>query len=279
MLRLALNVVARGRVSGAPTRSALSGLFSSSGLYKLHDGESTRSALSGLFSSPGLYKLSDVPAHCHTGEPVPEPEPGREGPEPGARGSSLIAFVALGAALAGGYALQPTETACAGAADEGDESDDDFDELACLNFLHVASKRRRCGESAEPTRRFKPDRNEVEARFLHIADARFKTMFRMDRSAFDELCETLKPDLEHKTKRDLPVLTQVACALRYFAGGSHHDIGVGYSISASSHFRIIDRVIDAILGCKSLDLTGCLNPAHRACRACRVRRARRTCER
>ena len=136
----------------------------------------------------------------------------------------------------------------------------DLHALHCLHYLHMLRKRARPsaaggdddGSATAP--RARPDRDDVKRRFDAIRPRQFKTMFRMDRDAFDDLCQTLAPQLPKRRKTALPVWLKVAVTLRYLAGGSHHDIGFGFSIVASTFYRVVDAVLDAIHATRRVDL-------------------------
>lgn len=145
--------------------------------------------------------------------------------------------------------------------DDGDDAAedlDDLDTLEALNFVYARWKRSRGmpagGDNDSPRLRARPDREEVKRRFDAIRPRQFKTMFRMDRNAFGELCLALASELHTKRERALPVWLKVAVTLRYLAGGSHHDIGFGFSIGSSSFYRVVEAVLDAIHACRRLDL-------------------------
>lgn len=116
-----------------------------------------------------------------------------------------------------------------------------------------------CELEREPSRsRTVRDRMNTKARFLAILPARFKTMFRMHRCAFDELVELLEPTLRRPTRcgmgGSLEPWIIVAMGVRWLAGGSHHDIGFGYDVCSSTFYNARDEFIDAIHKTRELDL-------------------------
>jgi hypothetical protein len=86
-------------------------------------------------------------------------------------------------------------------------------------------------------------------RFLAIHPKRFKTMFRMHRTAFDKLVDLLDGALRRPTRRGLGGALEpwlmVAVGLRWLAGGSHHDIGFG---SIENDDKKIDKKIGSKIG-------------------------------
>ena len=85
--------------------------------------------------------------------------------------------------------------------------------------------------------------------------------YRMDKESFWELHKLIHPYLRSKRSRKRKVgaknglistAVRLICALRYFAGGSPHDIALVHGVSHSAVFVSVWKVVDAVNQCPEL---------------------------
>jgi hypothetical protein len=90
----------------------------------------------------------------------------------------------------------------------------------------------------------------------------------MEYDSFLTLCSLLESDIEYLLRQQdeiseiqrsakngkIAISVRVACAIRYFAGGSPYDLMICYGISLSSVYRCVWIVVEAINRCPGLDI-------------------------
>jgi hypothetical protein len=81
----------------------------------------------------------------------------------------------------------------------------------------------------------------------------FRRAYRMSYTSFNKLAHTLQPymkvrDYTRVTNKNGPIHNnvRVACAIRYFAGGSPYDIATTYGIGVCEIYKSIWDVVDAV---------------------------------
>jgi hypothetical protein len=122
---------------------------------------------------------------------------------------------------------------------------------------HILSHRRKRRSSRRFAGRFmqrkrKRARNTFHNIYEMLGPYFFKRAYRMSYESFIVLTHELKPYMRErnfsKAKINGPIYhsTRVACAIRYFAGGSSYDIATTFGISIAEVFFSIWEVVDAL---------------------------------
>lgn len=107
-------------------------------------------------------------------------------------------------------------------------------------------------------------RKRIESIYHELGDAFFRRAYRMEYVDFKKLCQLLNPYLNSITKSNgsrewgpngrIQNQVRVACAIRYFAGGSMYDIMALFGLSESSFYASISMVVDAVNTCSAFQL-------------------------
>jgi hypothetical protein len=104
--------------------------------------------------------------------------------------------------------------------------------------------------------------------FRQLGPRNFRRAYRMTYESFIDLCNLLRSHIRYLLKKQnstsglerrgkkkmICIRIRVACALRYFAGGSPYDLMLCYGISRASVFCSIWLVVEAINRCHSFDI-------------------------
>lgn len=124
-----------------------------------------------------------------------------------------------------------------------------------VEYFLASEPSNRIGKSARPRQR-----RRVDEIYKILGPTYFRRAYRMTYKSFCSLHDKLEAGINHALARrnstegkkppipNGPISTRVrlACALRYFAGGSPYDIMVKYGISHTEIFRSVWCVVDAI---------------------------------
>jgi hypothetical protein len=78
-----------------------------------------------------------------------------------------------------------------------------------------------------------------------VSPSIFKRMYRMDRGAFEELCELVLKHSEsrRRTSSRLTVSARLAMTIRWLAGGSYLDISMSHYVSIPTFYFVVDQTI------------------------------------
>mmetsp|Transcript_23155 Transcript_23155/g.64385 ORF Transcript_23155/g.64385 Transcript_23155/m.64385 type:complete len:429 (+) Transcript_23155:970-2256(+) len=95
--------------------------------------------------------------------------------------------------------------------------------------------------------------------FCHFQRADFHRHMRMTREDFNLLLDlTMEPLSTEMVRTDghipIPPVIKLYCAIRWLAGGSYLDIKANAGVSKTSFYRAVWEAINAINGCKELEL-------------------------
>ena len=113
-------------------------------------------------------------------------------------------------------------------------------------------------EDERPRRQYSAPRDwnrmEWERRVAFLKPHEFKRFYRFDYKLFKTVVTKLRPILQKHSPsaiklRGSPISAwiQLACTLRYLAGGSYLDIAHHHGVSDTNFNKIVDRVIGALL--------------------------------
>ena len=97
------------------------------------------------------------------------------------------------------------------------------------------------------------NRMDWERRVAFLKPHEFKRFYRFSLPLFNRVVVRLKPHLEKKSlhagKKRPPISTeiQLACTLRYLAGGSYLDIAHHHGVSDTNFNKIVTRVVSLII--------------------------------
>ena len=113
-------------------------------------------------------------------------------------------------------------------------------------------------EDERPRRQYSAPRDwnrmEWERRVAFLKPHEFKRFYRFDYKLFKTVVTKLRPILQKHSPsaiklRGSPISAwiQLACTLRYLAGGSYLDIAHHHGVSDTNFNKIVDRVVGALL--------------------------------
>lgn len=126
------------------------------------------------------------------------------------------------------------------------------------NVLLIASQRTRMKGGTQPGRTFrKRQRRSVKDIYNELGDTYFRRAYRMQYRTFKRLARELRPGIvdasgkkgitsRYASNGQIAPDVRLACALRWFAGGSPYDIMTTYGISHTDTINSIWHVVDAV---------------------------------
>lgn len=120
--------------------------------------------------------------------------------------------------------------------------------------LEEQQRRQEQSESARvPRQRLYLRKLDWKADTEHMHDIVFKARYRMTPSEFQRLFDLILPEIQsrHPTEHSLPEENRLGMTLRFLAGGSYLDLSHIHGIHPESAYRIVEKVMFAIL--KKLD--------------------------
>ena len=128
--------------------------------------------------------------------------------------------------------------------------------LPCVRAKLLRSNRRR-GNKGKMIRRRRRTLLSLKTEHGKL----FVTAYRMKYDAFLVLLGLLTPHFNGPSEKlksspngPIPLETKLAVALRYFAGGSVHDIKIAHGISKTVVYNSVWEVVNAVTDCESLEM-------------------------
>lgn len=143
-----------------------------------------------------------------------------------------------------------------------------LDQIQAAAVVLVTSRRRKRQKKNNhrhgKTNRYR-SRKKIECIYRELGGVYFRRAYRMTFTDFNRLCRLLNPHLNSFTRSNgdrnwgpngrIPNNVRLACAIRYFAGGSVYDIMALFGLSESSFYDSVSMVVDAVNMCPELQLS------------------------
>jgi len=142
-----------------------------------------------------------------------------------------------------------------------DNNENDSDDNLVVPFivaLQVQAAAAAAGIRTERRFRFRMDWERHVAQLVAESNGNFLRTYRMSLSTYIRLYELLMPSLQGpETNAGVSTVSphvMLHCFLRWLAGGSYLDIRLTAGVSVATFFRLVHKVMRAILNCHELDI-------------------------